>query len=335
MKKKTSVISSKEICSASGSQLEDIQDELDLSDFLTEHLSSKSKKSKRVTKGAIKSVKKITKKTKSPTKEANISKKKESRVVEEDREGPPSSRTRRSLRILQSSFETEEQSVSPGRSRTQNARGGGQGQISGRGRGRGRGRGSQKSGGQRRKKQNLNEIIDLADPPTNDTDIVDNDFETFCDTRQANVPERLRVMRGRRRYLAEKAARCVQVDHIDLIASPMVPVTGFIDLSDDNSDNESKSPTPSVLDSKSDQLPSGEELISEDNCEMNIRIRWMNKVEQFKLRKYQKFKDIFELLAQREQVDPERIFLNINDRIITPTDTPDSLAYKCFECIRK
>lgn len=337
VKNKTSKVNSNDIWSSPKSQ-EILQDDLNLSDFLTEDLCSNSK-TKHITKRDSKSLKKPIKKIKTTTKTNSSEnpgknpRKKSSNdpatlidldisiSIDEDNEGPPSSRTRRSMQLLHLSSETEVENVPLVTSKRQGTRAGGRGKgQSSRGRGR------------RSHNKNTNTTADISNEEVIDAEL---DLEVFPETTNQSCQGRLRVMRGRRRYLAEKAARCVQVDHIDLITSPMVPVTGFVDLCDDNENNqESQIDDLEMNASKNDQELSPNDLLSDENCEMNIRINWLNKIEFFKLRKYQKFKHIFDLLAEREQTNCDRILLNINDRIVNPNDTPDSLAYKFFHCIR-
>lgn len=67
------------------------------------------------------------------------------------------------------------------------------------------------------------------------------------------------------------------------------------------------------------------------NPEMKIKIKWLGGIETFKLRKYQTFKTIFEILAFREKTEPECISLNLKEVIINPSDCPDSINYKFMD----
>lgn len=163
-------------------------------------------------------------------------------------------------------------------------------------------------------------VINHCNVPNNDTEYPNSEV---CDGRR-------RVMRGRRRYLAEKVAQCTQIDHIDLIKSPTVSISKYVDLTSDTEDHIEKQ---TLVDSRNVNVHLPKEVIDEQNCEINIRINWMNRIQHFPLRKHQKFKYLFELLADREQIHPHRILLNINDRILNMNDTPDSVDYKCFQCI--
>uniref|UniRef100_A0A1A9V4R5 Ubiquitin-like domain-containing protein n=1 Tax=Glossina austeni TaxID=7395 RepID=A0A1A9V4R5_GLOAU len=122
------------------------------------------------------------------------------------------------------------------------------------------------------------------------------------------------------------AARDIQVDaYIDLAASPRIEACINLDSDDElniapKSDKESR---PSILDQDYD----------EDNHEINVKIKWKGKPEVFKLRKYQKFLDIYEKLAARENINIRNIVLNIDTYFITPEDTPDSIDYKIYQFI--
>lgn len=140
--------------------------------------------------------------------------------------------------------------------------------------------------------------------------------------------------RGRRDYVAEIAARSNQVDFIDLISSPLPRVEGTIAL---DSDGEEVVP---LFNGKSNATemsknPSLDISMEDDNPELSVKINWKGKPEAFKLRKYQKFAVIFKQLAEREGNDMENMVFNINERIVTAEDTPDSIDYKIFQFISK
>lgn len=124
------------------------------------------------------------------------------------------------------------------------------------------------------------------------------------------------------------AARDLQVDaYIDLAASPRLEACINLDSDDElniapKTDKETR---PLILDQDYD----------EDNHEINVKIKWKGKPEVFKLRKYQKFLDIYEKLAARENINIRNIVLNIDTYFITPEDTPDSIDYKIYQFISK
>ncbi|XP_058121699.1 uncharacterized protein LOC131263511 [Anopheles coustani] len=98
-------------------------------------------------------------------------------------------------------------------------------------------------------------------------------------------------------------------------------------------------PNVITLDSE-DETPPLESLRDEadnsfesENYEMRIKIKWVNRIEMFTLRKHQKFGDLIEKLATKEKADTKSILLNLNDRIIYADDTPDSIGYKTFQFI--
>uniref|UniRef100_A0A1A9ZW39 Ubiquitin-like domain-containing protein n=1 Tax=Glossina pallidipes TaxID=7398 RepID=A0A1A9ZW39_GLOPL len=122
------------------------------------------------------------------------------------------------------------------------------------------------------------------------------------------------------------AARDLHVDaYIDLAASPRIEACINLDSDDElniapKNDKESR---PLILDQDYD----------EDNHEINVKIKWKGKPEVFKLRKYQKFLDIYQKLAARENINIRNIVLNIDTYFITPEDTPDSIDYKIYQFI--
>ena len=68
---------------------------------------------------------------------------------------------------------------------------------------------------------------------------------------------------------------------------------------------------------------------------MRIKIKWGRGIETFVHRRYQKFEDIFNQLAAKESADRACIFLNLDDRIVYASDTPDSIDYKPHQFIGK
>uniref|UniRef100_A0A1A9WBE4 Ubiquitin-like domain-containing protein n=1 Tax=Glossina brevipalpis TaxID=37001 RepID=A0A1A9WBE4_9MUSC len=114
--------------------------------------------------------------------------------------------------------------------------------------------------------------------------------------------------------------------YIDLVESPLVEECINLDSDDELSiapKSDKESIPPVVLDNSFDV----------DNPEINVKIKWKGKPEAFKLRKYQKFLNIFETLAARENIKIQSIFLNIDNYFIKPEDTPDSIDYKIYQFI--
>ncbi|XP_035911447.1 uncharacterized protein CG4449 isoform X2 [Anopheles stephensi] len=70
-----------------------------------------------------------------------------------------------------------------------------------------------------------------------------------------------------------------------------------------------------------------------ENYEMRVKVKWGLGIETFVHRRYQKFADIIGQLAAKESADSACIFLNLDDRIVYPTDTPDSISYKPHQFI--
>ncbi|XP_053664318.1 uncharacterized protein CG4449 [Anopheles marshallii] len=65
-----------------------------------------------------------------------------------------------------------------------------------------------------------------------------------------------------------------------------------------------------------------------ENYVMRIKVKWTLGIEMFEYRRFQKFADMFAQLAAKESADSSCIFLNLDDRIVYPHDTPDSINYK-------
>ncbi|KAL9891804.1 DNA repair protein Rad60 [Glossina fuscipes fuscipes] len=137
-----------------------------------------------------------------------------------------------------------------------------------------------------------------------------------CGSKRSSASERQQV----------DVVRDLQVSaYIDLAASPRIEACINLDSDDElniapKSDKESR---PLILDPDYD----------EDNHEINVKIKWKGKPEVFKLRKYQKFLDIYEKLAARENINIRNIVLNIDNYFVTPEDTPDSIDYKVYQFI--
>uniref|UniRef100_A0A182RQB5 Ubiquitin-like domain-containing protein n=1 Tax=Anopheles funestus TaxID=62324 RepID=A0A182RQB5_ANOFN len=99
-----------------------------------------------------------------------------------------------------------------------------------------------------------------------------------------------------------------------------------------------------TLDSDEDSLPDcvGQQLNSSnrannsfetENYIMRIKVKWRRGIEMFEHRRFQKFGDIIDQLAKKESADSTCIFLNLDDRIVYPNDTPDSINYKSNQFI--
>lgn len=141
------------------------------------------------------------------------------------------------------------------------------------------------------------------------------------------------VMRARRNYFAEIAARSTNVDYVDLVSSPLPRIEGVIAVDSDGEDNgvevNSSIETPNTS-----FVPALECSFDEDNPEISVKIKWDSGApEIFKLRKYQKFHDIFSKIAERENTPVDKLVFNIDNRIIAPSDTPASINYKVYEFI--
>ncbi|KAI8130933.1 Uncharacterized protein FF38_03608 [Lucilia cuprina] len=264
-------------------------------------------------------------------------------------EQPVGRRTRRSLDLSKKKTETILENIEPSSSKGR-GRGG-----KGRGRGRGRGRGKTSTANTTDLSNNTTDISEISNGVLSNTS--SNEVSTHeeesdnATTSTLTIMERFlqqgrrgrqRVMRARRQYMAEIAARSTQVDFIDLVSSPMPRVEGFIELDSDTEEtgrttrSKKKNQDEFTINSSVNKGSTNASLdisFDEDNPELNIKVNWKGKLESFKLRKYQKFSIIFTQLAERENISAENIVFNLNDRIIMTDDTPDSINYKIFHFI--
>ncbi|XP_067618225.1 DNA repair protein Rad60 isoform X2 [Eurosta solidaginis] len=147
---------------------------------------------------------------------------------------------------------------------------------------------------------------------------------------------RRNVMRARRDYFAEVAARATNVDYVDLVSSPMPRIEGVVTVDSDADDSKSSN---SVEITGAEQPSTSftntlESSFDEDNPEISVKIKWEGgNPEIFKLRKYQKFHKIFNEIAERENTQIDNLVFNIENRIIAASDTPASINYKIYEFI--
>ncbi|XP_020715710.1 uncharacterized protein CG4449 [Ceratitis capitata] len=150
------------------------------------------------------------------------------------------------------------------------------------------------------------------------------------------APTTRNVMRARRDYFAEIAARSTNVAYVDLVSSPMPRIEGVVTVDSDAEDSKSSN----SVEIRSPGTPSSsfvdtlECSFDEDNPEVSVKIKWDGgNPEIFKLRKHQKFQDIFIIIADREQEPIDNLVFNIENRIISAGDTPASINYKVYEFI--
>lgn len=192
------------------------------------------------------------------------------------------------------------------------------------GRGRGRGRGN----GRTRSTSQINSFVaDDSSEHSIDSDYTPETTAIISNTDRPTRRGRSRAVRTRRNYVAETAARSQVVDTIDLVNSPFPRVEGSITL--DSEGEEVAAPTTQ----KKNDIIDLDISLDDDNPELSVKITWKGIPEAFKLRKYQKFLTLFKLLAERENTDLEKIVLNLNDRLISTDDTPDSIGYKIYHFI--
>jgi hypothetical protein len=125
---------------------------------------------------------------------------------------------------------------------------------------------------------------------------------------------------------AGQAHRHANAAVVDLVSSPQLHVPGVVNLdSDDEHDRRMR-----ALQSQS---PALNRSLDSDNYEMSIKIKWGIEVQKFAHRRYQKFADLIATIAQRENVEPRDIVLDLEDKLIAPDDTPHSIGYRLSKFI--
>ncbi|CAD6995307.1 unnamed protein product [Ceratitis capitata] len=194
---------------------------------------------------------------------------------------------------------------------------------------RGRSRAGRGRGGGRGGEANSN-IVENVDA----TMAVTESLGLFAETMRGQTTRN--VMRARRDYFAEIAARSTNVAYVDLVSSPMPRIEGVVTVDSDAEDSKSSN----SVEIRSPGTPSSsfvdtlECSFDEDNPEVSVKIKWDGgNPEIFKLRKHQKFQDIFIIIADREQEPIDNLVFNIENRIISAGDTPASINYKVYEFI--
>ncbi|XP_053698303.1 uncharacterized protein LOC128745294 [Sabethes cyaneus] len=105
---------------------------------------------------------------------------------------------------------------------------------------------------------------------------------------------------------------------INLVDSPALILPGVINL-----DSDEEIASESIANHSFDS----------DNYEVSIKIKWQGSIKRHTLRKYQKFADLIAQLAKEFNADSSCVILDVNERIIDPNDTPDSIGYKITQFI--
>ncbi|EAT34198.1 AAEL013540-PA [Aedes aegypti] len=119
-----------------------------------------------------------------------------------------------------------------------------------------------------------------------------------------------------------RARRQQQLEVINLVDSPALILPGTINL---DSDEDDVAPAAS---NRSANLS-----FDSENYEVSLKIKWEGKIERFSHRKFQKFGDLIAVLAERAGADPSHVVLDLDERIIEPDDTPDSIGYRISQFI--
>uniref|UniRef100_A0A1Q3F096 Rad60/SUMO-like domain-containing protein n=1 Tax=Culex tarsalis TaxID=7177 RepID=A0A1Q3F096_CULTA len=120
-----------------------------------------------------------------------------------------------------------------------------------------------------------------------------------------------RSLRGRRQ----------EPELINLVDSPALVLPGVVNLDSDEDED-------CVM-----AVKEADESFDSENYELSLKIKWEGKLERFTHRKHQKFADLIGQLAKRAGSDPSYVVLDINERIINPEDTPDSINYRISQFI--
>ncbi|XP_036325087.1 uncharacterized protein CG4449 [Rhagoletis pomonella] len=147
---------------------------------------------------------------------------------------------------------------------------------------------------------------------------------------------RRNVMRAQRAYFAEIAARSTNVDYVDLVSSPLPRIEGVVTVDSDGEESKSSNSIEITgIETPNTSIATTLECsFDEDNPETSVKIKWDGgNPEIFQLRKHQKFQSIFTEIANRENTPIDNIIFNIDNRIISPSDTPASINYKVYEFI--
>ncbi|XP_055545448.1 uncharacterized protein LOC129730272 [Wyeomyia smithii] len=105
---------------------------------------------------------------------------------------------------------------------------------------------------------------------------------------------------------------------INLVDSPALVLPGVVNLDSDEED------VPTAVANHS---------FDSDNYDISIKIKWQGSIERHTLRKHQKFADLIAQLAKDVNADPCRVILNLDEQIIDPNDTPDSIGYRITQFI--
>ncbi|XP_046974922.1 uncharacterized protein CG4449 [Vanessa cardui] len=77
-----------------------------------------------------------------------------------------------------------------------------------------------------------------------------------------------------------------------------------------------------------------DEVVTEENEELSVKVYWQSiDIYKFQIRKFQKFTQIFEHFAKKENVTIDKLLFTYNDIILKPDHTPDSIDYNIAKFI--
>lgn len=144
-------------------------------------------------------------------------------------------------------------------------------------------------------------------------------FYNICVNRGLMAPRTVFSVPGPSSGLTRRRRRQQEPELINLVDSPALILPGTINL-----------------DSDEEELPNNKNAnvsFDSENYEVSVKVKWEGKIERFSHRKFQKFADMIAVLAEKSSSDPAHVVLNLDDRIIEPDDTPDSIGYRISQFI--
>ncbi|XP_062545427.1 uncharacterized protein LOC134211993 [Armigeres subalbatus] len=120
----------------------------------------------------------------------------------------------------------------------------------------------------------------------------------------------------------QRTRRQQQPELINLVDSPALILPGIVNL---DSDEENDAPSSA---NRSANLS-----FDSENYEVSLKVKWEGKIERISHRKFQKMGDLIIALAEKAGADPNHVVLDLDERIIEPQDTPDSIGYRISQFI--
>ncbi|KAL4712245.1 hypothetical protein ACJJTC_011106 [Scirpophaga incertulas] len=149
-------------------------------------------------------------------------------------------------------------------------------------------------------------------------------------TQQCTAPHNSTRGRGRRRG----RGRSRRSDIRQIFESITIPTysVGNTDEYPDQCDSQTLFSANPSTDTDSVVIIDDNEL--DENEEMSVKVYWQSsEFVKFMIRKFQKLTQIFDYFSNRENVSQDKLFFTFNDRILKPTDTPESINYSIAKFI--